>query len=191
MTGIVLAGGKSRRFGSEKGLVLFDGRPLVEYAIQTLKQICGTILISANTAAYEKFDCRIVYDEVKDIGPMGGIYSALRQSVTSNNMILSVDSPFISSSLLRYIYSKRENSMICVPCFGENKYEPLIGFYSKEVLPFMEKFINMGNYKLPDLFREVPFNGIIIPLESEFYHERLFYNVNTPEDLKRINSDRK
>ncbi len=97
VTGIILSGGKSSRLGEEKGLALFNGKPLIQYAIDILKPVCDKIIISANNQLdeYAKFGFEIVEDQVKGIGPMAGLIAGLNKSVTRYNFVLSCDTPFV------------------------------------------------------------------------------------------------
>ncbi|HPG34509.1 MAG TPA: molybdenum cofactor guanylyltransferase, partial [Lentimicrobium sp.] len=72
ITGIVLAGGKSTRMGTDKGLMIFQGKPLVMYSIDLLSMFCGRILISSNNPEYAKFGYEIIADELPGAGPMAG-----------------------------------------------------------------------------------------------------------------------
>jgi molybdopterin-guanine dinucleotide biosynthesis protein A len=183
VTGIILAGGKSSRMGTDKGLQELCGRPLISYTIQVLSGLCDTIIISSSSDAYKSFGYDVVADEFPGIGPMGGIYSALNQSKTEKNLILSCDLPFASHELLSYILKNSEGYQVAVPWQGEQHYEPLCGFYNLTVLHPMKAFIQKGNYKLPDLFEAIKINRLVINNESDFYHENLFFNVNSKHDL--------
>lgn len=101
ITGIILAGGKSSRMGKDKGLCDFKGKALVSYAIETLRPLCGNLMISANyfPEKYAEFDLPVIADEVKNIGPMGGILSCLKQSHTQHNLVLSCDTPFVTTDV--------------------------------------------------------------------------------------------
>jgi len=82
ITGIILAGGKSSRMGMDKGFCALNGKPMVQYAIDILEQTCDSIIICSNNSDYELFDLPVIPDIIKDIGPMGGIYSGLKNSKT-------------------------------------------------------------------------------------------------------------
>jgi molybdopterin-guanine dinucleotide biosynthesis protein A len=97
--GYVLAGGRSSRMGQDKAMLLLDGRPLVEHAVEKLKRLCATVSILANTRALESF-APIVPDNVSGYGPLGGIEAALRDSEYAWNLILPVDMPFLPTRLL-------------------------------------------------------------------------------------------
>jgi len=183
VTGIILAGGKSSRMGTDKGLQELCGKPLIYYSIKVLSELCSTIIISTSSDAYQSFGYKTLADEIPGIGPMGGIYSALKQSRTEKNLVLSCDLPFVSKELLSYIIENSEGYQVAVPWQGNQHYEPLCGFYNLSVLAQMTAFIQKENYKLPDLFEEVIMNRLIINDKLDFYNENLFRNINSKNDL--------
>ncbi len=186
LTGIILSGGKSSRMGKEKGLVDFQGKPLISYAIQLLEPIVDSIVIGANNElnAYREFGYPIVEDEIKGIGPIGGIFSTLKYTKTQRNVIVSCDMPFLEAELLKFIYEKMQDFDVLVASHGDNKVEPLCGIYSKNILPEIEDSIQKGNYKLMDFFKNIRFATVKIDASLPFYDEKLFYNINSPADIK-------
>jgi molybdenum cofactor guanylyltransferase len=78
ITGIILAGGQSSRMGTDKAMLQIDGKTLMERAIEICKPICHEILISSNNPKHENFGFTVIPDEIKNCGPMGGIYSCLK-----------------------------------------------------------------------------------------------------------------
>jgi molybdenum cofactor guanylyltransferase len=195
ITGIILAGGKSSRIGSDKGLLELNGRKLVEIAIGNLSKLCGRILISANSEAYSHLGYEVIPDSYRDIGPMGGIYSTLSKSTTEYNLVLSVDLPFVNFGLLQYLTEKVLGYDAAVPWSGNEHYEPLCACYNRSILPRMEEYIGKGNFKLPDLFSVIRLNPLIIDEQLLFFESSLFFNLNTMDDLasakNMINSSKK
>ncbi|MAE09309.1 MAG: hypothetical protein CL661_11185 [Bacteroidetes bacterium] len=183
VTGIILAGGASSRMGKDKGLCEFQGKALINYAIDVLTPICGKILISSNNVVeYQKFGYQVVIDEHKNIGPMGGIYSSLRKSSTKHNLIISCDTPFLSTQLLEYILDNSNNYDIVVPVHGNSFIEPLAAYYSTNIIPNLESSIKRNNYKLINFFNVVKHKSIKVDSMPGFSKE-LFRNFNTPGDL--------
>ena len=84
-----MAGGKSSRMGTDKGLMTFQGKRLVEYAIELLQPFCSEIIISTNQAGYEGFGFKTVSDVYRDCGPVGGLHAALSESNYDYNLIVS------------------------------------------------------------------------------------------------------
>jgi molybdenum cofactor guanylyltransferase len=183
ITGIILAGGKSSRMGSDKGLLEIGGKTLLEIAIFNLSVLCSRILISTNSRLYDQFGTEIVPDIFPGIGPMGGIYSALKRSSTKKNLVLSVDLPFVNEGLLNHLISGSEKCQVAVPWSGGEYFEPLCACYDLSLLPLMEQFIHSGNNKLPDLFRQCNINPMVINEACDFFHPSLFLNINTKTDL--------
>ncbi len=186
LTGIILSGGKSSRMGKEKGLVDFQGKPLISYAIDALKPLVQNIIIGANNqlSDYKKLGYLIVEDEIKNIGPIGGVLSTLRYSETKYNIILSCDMPFINTELLHYLNIKIQGYEVVVPVHDTSKIEPLCGIYSKDILPVMEDAVENGNFKLRDIFKSVRFKAIKVDASLAFYSDNLFYNINSPADIR-------
>ncbi len=182
ITGIILAGGASRRMGKDKGLCLYNGKELISYSIEILKPICDSIIISSNSPEdYLKFGLQIVEDEIKSIGPIGGIYSCLNQSANTHNLVLSCDTPYIQKESMAYILSNSKGFDIVIPQHRNSYFEPLAGYYSSRIVPQIENSIQNKDYKLINLFAKVKFRSIsteVIPGLSLQYK-----NLNTPEDL--------
>ncbi|MCF8227501.1 MAG: molybdenum cofactor guanylyltransferase [Bacteroidales bacterium] len=183
ITGIILAGGQSRRMGMEKGLVELNGKPLIEYAIDVMKKVAGKILISSNGKAYDKYALEVVQDIIPDSGPMGGIYSCLYHSSADYNLVLSCDTPFVGPDLYDYLVQKAVGKDCVVPWHGGEHYEPLCALYQKKLTKVFLEFIRQGNYKIPDLLNAVKLCRIPINKNLSFYDEDLFFNINSREDL--------
>lgn len=169
--------------GYEKGLVELGGKTLMQIAIENLSSVCDRILISSNSKVFVDYDFEVIPDEIPDIGPMGGIYSALKRSETEANLVLSVDLPFVNPQLFSYLIKSQDNYLAAVPYSGNDHYEPLCACYSLKLLPFIANRISIGIYKLPDLFREIAINQLTINEELDFFHPSIFFNINTPDDL--------
>lgn len=183
VTGIILAGGKSSRMGAEKGLQELCGKPLIHYAIEALSGLCNTIIISSSSDVFNPLGYKVVADVFPGIGPMGGIYSTLKQSNTEENLVLSCDLPFVSAELMSFILENSKGYEVAVPWLGDQHYEPLCGYYDLSVMDLISAYIQSNNYKLPDLFNEININRLVINNRLGFYNENLFLNVNSKHDL--------
>lgn len=182
ITGIILSGGKSSRMGKEKGLIDFNGQPLISYAIKTMEQIAGKILISANHPDYNKFGHQVIADEIPEFGPLGGLLSCLNQSKTHINLTLSVDSPYVTTDLYEFLLKHVSGYDIVLPEIEPGHYEPLCAFYSLNMRDIYREFAKKGNTKIPDAFKIVQFKAVSVCNEP-FYTEKYFANFNTKEDI--------
>ena len=185
LTGIILAGGKSSRMGKDKGLCTFNGKALVEYAIETLKPLCNRLIISANyfPEKYSSYGIEVIADEVKNIGPMGGIYTCLKKSGTQHNIVLSCDTPFVGTLLLKHLLKHVEKEQVVAPAHHKFFVEPLSAYYATNVLSDIQTAINRRDYKLLNLFNNVRFKSVAMDTLFSFYSEHSFLNINRPADL--------
>lgn len=185
LTGIILSGGKSSRMGREKGTSLLMGKPLIDYAVDVLSQICEHIIIGANTNDYNYLGYPVAKDEVEDVGPIGGIYSCLKSSQTEDNLVLSCDMPLVPVILMQYIYSEKGLFDAVIPVF-KGFQEPLCAYYNKSVTAEMQRSIENRKYKIQDVAGR--FNTKLLTIDSSFpfYQDNLFTNINSPEDLKKV-----
>ncbi len=181
ITLIILAGGKSSRMGTDKALLKINGKTFVQNIYDNLKDNFADIIISTNNIDVRITGAKIISDKIKNIGPMGGIYTCLKHSKTELNFIVSVDTPFISSELAHEIISKSDNyDITIIRC--NNKTNPIIGIYSKQVLPILEQEINSKMYKMMKFLEKT--NYQIINFKNSF--KKYLKNINTIEDFNKL-----
>ncbi len=187
ITGIILAGGRSDRMGKDKGLCRFKEKPLVSYAIDRLKPLCGNLIISANyfPEKYTAFGLSVIPDEIKNIGPMGGIHACLKRSVTQHNLILSCDTPFVTRDVFRLLTEDVENFQVICPAHETFLIEPLSAYYNTNVLGDIEEAIHRKEYKMMQLFKHIRFKSVNIDDRFSFFNDNLFLNLNSPEDMEK------
>ncbi len=185
ITGIVLAGGKSRRMGTEKGLLKFGGKHLIEHAIAVLEKVCGQIIIIENSDTYDFLGYDVIADIIPNSGPMVGIYTGLMNSKTELNLVLSCDMPFISEETLKYLVSNIKDFDVVVPWHGEQKLEPMCALYHKNTIPVFEQFIQSDNYKIQDVYSQLKTNKLFISADLDFYKSHLFDNLNSKEEFEK------
>ena len=183
VTGIILAGGKGIRLGRNKGMARLNGRHLIEYVIDNLQACCDEVLISSNSDQCREFGLPVVADIYPAKGPMAGIHACLSASSNVHNVVISVDTPFAGPEFIHYLLENREDALIAAPWYEKDHYEPLCAYYNQGAVPYMEEFFARGNFKLPDLFRAIPFMPLKITDDDTIFHPMLFHNINTEADL--------
>lgn len=188
ITGIVLAGGKSSRMGSNKSLLRWKDNTLVEQAIQVLKPLCNKVVISSNNFVYDFTGCETWPDEIPQQAPIIGIYSCLKRSATEVNIVLSCDMPFASTELLKHLLGCSGKGAVVVP-LHDGFMEPLCGIYKRSIIPDLEQQITTNEFSLHRFIESCPHHYAEIDEKLPFYHSRLFLNINTPDDLKQSLSD--
>jgi len=184
ITGIVLAGGKSKRMGREKGRVLLNGKELIQYSIDAIKPLCSYILISSGLTSFNDLGYEVVPDIYPGKGPMGGIYSALKRSKTNLNLVLSCDIPFVSTQLLQHLLEMPKKYSVCIPEY-KNLPEPLSGRYNLSVLPQMKACLLKNQLKLVDFLSKEKVRWVPVGPDLPFYNPNLFMNINRPRDLEK------
>ncbi len=182
-TGIILAGGKSRRMGTDKGLLLFRGKPLVQYSIELLNKFCSRILISSNNPEYNSFGYELVGDQLAGAGPMAGIAACLAQSSTEVNLVLSCDMPLVDPVIFQMLLKLSDDYTFVIPLDSQERVEPLCGVYKKDSLLIMHKLLSLQSFRMTELFRHAP-ALMVGPEEYPVpFHDKWFMNVNTMSDL--------
>lgn len=179
--GYILAGGKSSRMGTDKGLLLFEGKAMIQYVIEQMQPIFDKLVIVSNNPEYEKFGLEVIPDLIKDIGPAGGIYTALNHSDSQLNFMVSCDMPFVTKEAIEFMITNSNESQI-VLLENQGKLEPLFGVYSKECEEKWLQLIQQGKFKLQDMV--LHFKVKTIPVENnEIFAASFFKNINTKEDF--------
>ena len=179
VTGIVLAGGRSSRMGTDKALMLYKGRPLIEHAVGILREVSDMVVISANTDNYSFTGCEIWPDAVQFNAAMAGIYSCIRRSATTWNVVLSCDMPLVDPGFLHLMLKHKNDSNVLIPVHEDGHPEPLCAIYNRNVLHAMEQQIRKDNYSLRQLLFSSSFKSFPVSRKDRFR----FANVNTTQDF--------
>jgi molybdenum cofactor guanylyltransferase len=186
ITGFVLAGGKSSRMGEDKSMMIWKGKRLIEYAIETLRPICSNVIISSNTDQYQFTGCEVWPDELPVQASMIGIWSCLKRSQTELNIFLSCDMPLVPASLFEYLLSNSGTYDVIVPTDSMNQIEPLCGIYRHNLIQSFERAINEKDYSLHKFIKNSNHRLLSISSDLSFFHRDMFLNINTKEDFNNL-----
>jgi len=167
--------------GRDKALIELEGQTLLDRAVGFCKSFADEVLISSDSENHKKGRIRTIPDEFKNCGPIGGIYSCLKQSANEWNFVLSVDAPFVEKEFVTFLINSALGFDAVVPTH-DWKREPLIALYNKTSVSQFESQIKTGNYKLHFLLQELKTNFVETDEWLEKY-PKLFQNLNYPEDL--------
>jgi molybdopterin-guanine dinucleotide biosynthesis protein A len=182
--GFVLTGGKSSRMGADKAFLEFGGRTLLERALEVMHQACDEVAIVGDPVKFGSYGL-VVQDLYPGCGPLAGIHAALLHSSAELNMVLAVDMPFVSRELLLFLSARAEETeaVVTVPRTAIGS-QPLCAVYRRAFSATAEEALRAGKYKIDALFSAVAIRGINEEeLEGAGFSERMFFNVNTPDDL--------
>lgn len=185
ISGIILAGGESRRMGKDKSKILFKGKPLIEYPIDLFRNYCDDIIISGDTNKYSDYCFLKVPDEVERNGPLSGIYSCIKASKTVMNIVTTCDMPFLSNELIEYVIDNSDGADLIIP-YHHTHYEPLCAIYTKELIPVIENLFAKKDYSPLSLIPIANTRKLVLDESLGFYHKKLFTNINTVEDLEYL-----
>lgn len=187
VSGVVLAGGKSRRMGgSPKALITFGGRPLIQHIVETLDTVLSDCLVVTNSPELYGFLGRpLVGDVFPEGGSLGGIYSGLRASPGDAALCVACDMPFLSPPLLAYLRDRAGEADVVVPDAG-GELQTLHAVYARTCLPAMERCLRAGRLRITGFFDEVRVLRVPEATVAALADPAVaFTNLNTPEDLER------
>jgi molybdenum cofactor guanylyltransferase len=171
VTGVLLVGGASRRFGSPKALARFQGEVLGERAHRLLEDAFGSVLVVGKTADGLRLPFEVVDDGSEVRAPIVGLVAALRVAATDVSVVLPTDMPLVSPELLHRLAEGVEGADAAVPQTG-----PLPGAYRKSALPVLERRVASGDFALYRALEALTVR--VVELDEDE-----LANVNTPADL--------
>ncbi|NOU58981.1 molybdenum cofactor guanylyltransferase [Marinifilum caeruleilacunae] len=186
IAGIVLSGGKSSRMGTEKGLVDWNGKALIEYSIGCFKELCNIIVISSNNHSYDDFGLQIIADEIKDCGPIGGIYSCMKAIQADYYLVISCDVPKVPSQLFADLLKNIHDADVIYARDEFGKKQPLVAIYKSSCRDIIERELRKGNYKMMKLLQLFRSKEFPISDQLNYYSEGMLSNVNSPDELKNL-----
>jgi len=190
---IILAGGRSIRFGHDKILERIGNTSLLEKAISLIDPISKEIIIvTAKERAFTRIAKNIKVKIVNDIfpgqGSLGGIYTGLVKSDSFYNLVVAADMPFLNEPLLRYMIKVADGYDFILPRVNK-LYEPLHAIYSKNCISPINSILEQGKKVIIELFDYVKVKFIEAEEIDRFDPKHLsFFNINTIEDLEKAKS---
>ena len=190
ITGLILAGGRAQRMGGiDKGLIPFHGKPLIELAIARLKPQVQTIMINANRniTKYATYGYPVIMDETPDFsGPLAGFSVALKACKTPYLLTSPCDSPLLPNNLAELLIAemKRGDFQLVYASSKETDgkvwAQPVFCLMRANLENSLNQFLQKGDLKIDRWFKELRSSTVI------FEDPQVFANVNTPEELKKL-----
>ena len=205
---VILIGGKSKRFGNDKGLTMILGKPFIQHQLETLKRIGNKIFLSArderqvqyykekiksfgsNSFILDKRD--LVKD--KDLrSPLIGMYSIFNQLSNSNFskvFLISCDLPLLKREVIELMLKESQGYDCCIPRWNNGYLEPLFAIYPiRKGYSESKKNLVSSKYRLREILSKdwkikyISVENKIKPFDKELL---TFYNINTEENLENI-----
>jgi molybdopterin-guanine dinucleotide biosynthesis protein A len=185
IAGVVLAGGLSTRMGRDKASLSWGGSDLLHTVLSKLVPVCRELIVVSNiprTLAIPEI--KIVSDLYPQCGPLAGIHAALQSARYDYAFFAACDMPYLHTDAVGYIADAAFGYDAAIP-FIDGYYHPLHGIYQKSCLPFIEKMLAEGNYRVLNFYDDVRLRKIerqeIARFDSEL---KTLRNINTPDELK-------
>lgn len=184
---VILAGGRSRRMGSNKALVTIGGDPLIRIVIGRALPLTRRILISSDEGeAYRFLGFPVVPDRYRDHGPLAGLHAAMHHEDAPLYLALACDLPSVPTPLLEHLVACAEGYDAAIPRSRDGLAHPLCAVYRRSCLPRIEDALEHGARKVIDTFLDGPLRiRWVTPGEGPFDDSDLA-NINTPGDLRRL-----
>ena len=187
VTGIILAGGKSRRMGEDKRYLVLGEQTLLERGLEVLHSIFQeALVVIAQDSPPLGIDARVVRDLVPECGSLGGLYSGLMQATTPWVFLVACDMPFLNQAVIAQFTSRRATADIVMAKL-DARLHPMHALYGKQCLPVLEQMIQARQLKIQAMVSQSSLRVRYVT-EADLLtidpFGRSFYNVNTLADLE-------
>ncbi|OHD72166.1 MAG: hypothetical protein A2W19_14745 [Spirochaetes bacterium RBG_16_49_21] len=179
ISAFIIAGGESRRFGEDKALFRYRGRPLIEHVVKIVGTVISPVSIVADKAERFGFLGLPCYPDIlPGTGSFGGVYSALLYAGTGRAFVFACDMPELNPGLIQFMAAESGGFDVTVPEVG-GAYEPLHAVYAKSCLGPMEASLRGDQRRIISFFSEVSVRSVSAEEIRRFADPaRVFRNIN-------------
>ena len=186
ITGIILAGGKSRRLGRNKALLELGGRSLLARARANVHPLCREVIVVGGPSGADQLGrTQYVADIYLSHGALGGIHAGLRAARTEYSLVVACDMPFLNQDLLRYMIGQVDSYDVIIPRLN-GLTEPLHALYSRNCLRPIERLLARRGGRIISFFPQVRVRYIEEAEVDRFDPQRRsIFNINPAEDWRR------
>jgi molybdenum cofactor guanylyltransferase len=184
--GIILAGGRSRRMGSDKAVVDFCGTRMIDRVTQTLSAVAHPVVVVARAGGdVDGVSARILEDERPYEGPLPALVAGLRATGTERNIVVACDMPFLNDALLLRLGELLDASVDAVVPIADARPQPLHASYGDCAIEPLLSAIASGERSLKGALERLRVRWVPeIEWKGLDPNGRSFLNVNTPEELR-------
>jgi molybdopterin-guanine dinucleotide biosynthesis protein A len=182
---VLLAGGESRRMGSDKATIVFEGGPLWQRQMELLRSLRPErIFVSArHKPSWQPLETELLLDEPPSRGPLSGLTIALERMRTSHLIVLAVDMPFMTGDQVQVLLSLATMGRGILPMIGQ-RAEPLVAIYPREAGSDFCAALAGDDFSLQRLSRILVDGGKLRFLQVSAEDEGLYRSVNEPADVE-------
>ncbi len=188
VTGVLLAGGMSRRMGRDKRFLELEGATLFARALSVLDDLFSEVLVSVADALPEGSEVRhrVVTDLIPNCAALGGLYSGLSLATHPRVFVAACDMPLLSAPVIRAMVERDPRADVVMARLPQG-LQPMHAVYSKRCLPYLEAMARGGNLKIQEMAQQ---QGLVIRIVPEDELRAMdpqalsFLNINTPADLE-------
>lgn len=183
ITGVILAGGESRRMGCDKSLLPVDGARFIDHIYRRMASLFDEVLVVTNSPGlYQDLPCRKVPDIYYAKGSLAGIHSGLCHARNEQVFVVACDMPLLSSEVIRLLATSAPTAEVVIARNGKG-VEPLHARYAKSCLPAIEAVLDRGSRRIVEFFPAVRVHELpaaeLLPHDPEGLS---FRNINTPQE---------
>jgi len=188
VTGVILAGGLAKRMNhQDKGLIPYNGRPMISYAIAAMSPVVDCLIINANRnrEPYQQFGLPVIADQTGSFdGPLAGVLAAMCYSETDILLVMPCDCPLVTTEHLQCLLSTRaqHDADIAVAFDGE-RLHPVFLAIKTSLHAGLEDYLAGGGRKVDDWLKRCS------TVKADFSDQPgLFININTMAELSTLES---
>jgi len=192
---IILAGGFSRRFGSDKGLVVLANKPLVVHVIDRISPVVDEVLMVVSSEAQKQnFEpilenkAKLIIDKDDSQSPLIGAITGFETAKGEYSVLLPCDTPLISTKIVQFFLDLCTNRSAVIPRWPSGYIEPLQAVYhTKSALTAAKNALAEGNMNMQSMIDDLMGVRYVSTMVLEQMEPELvtFFNVNTPQDLQK------
>ncbi|MBX3342132.1 MAG: molybdenum cofactor guanylyltransferase [Nitrospira sp.] len=187
ISGVLIAGGRSRRMGQDKRFMKVGGASVFERTLSVLRVTFAEniVVLAEPIEGLDVQRCPVVYDLIPNAGSLGGLYTGLMTASRSRVFALACDMPFLDPEVIRFMLSQDESADVIVANLG-GRFQPMHAVYSKRCVPFLQAMAQRNELKIQNLFHQ---NALRMKILTENHLQafgpgfRSFQNINTPSEL--------
>lgn len=178
----ILAGGKSSRMQKDKATLVYKEHSFIKTIHLQFQSLDISSAIISSNIKHKKLNINTYKDQNNNLGPIGGLITAIEKSNTNWNIISSCDIPLLTKESIQWLIDNHDKNANATIAINKERKNPLFGIYHKNCKATIQKQIAKKDYKMIHLLNNLK----VTYVETPNFVARELFNVNTPEDYKKL-----